>query len=140
MERTWHHLFIMLGILRSWIFHPFGKWKMLFQVKNTQSQWTSFIQSFLIFHFRCIIIYGLNIIYLLCLEFYVHGSLICWQNGMDLTSSIYYAWNLMFMDLSSFWKMLFQVKNTQNQWTSSISYLLFSDLNLGCLFYRFYLG
>ena len=51
------------------------------------------------------IIYGLNIIYLLCLEFYVHKSLICWQNGMESTSSIYYAWNLTFMDLSSFWKM-----------------------------------
>ena len=43
---TQHHLFIMLRILRSWIFNLLTKWN------------------------------GLNIIYLLCLESYFHGSLI----------------------------------------------------------------
>ena len=52
----------------------------------------------LIFSFWCIVIYGLNIIYLLCLEFYVLGSLnfffLDWENREDRedsTSAIYYA-------------------------------------------------
>ena len=48
---TQHHLFIMLRILCSWIFNLLTKWN------------------------------GLDIIYLLCLESYVHGSFIVLENA-----------------------------------------------------------
>ena len=67
----------------------------------------------LIFLFRCIINYGLNIIYLLCLEFYVCGlfffPLIEKTNKTQHQLFIMrnpcfpdYAWNFMFIDHYSF--------------------------------------
>ena len=69
----------------------------------------------LIFLFWCIIIYGLNIIYLLCLEFYVRGSLNFFFFLTEKTEKTEktqrqlfimrhpcfpdYAWKFMFIDL-----------------------------------------